>query len=48
MLEVAPNAVASDPTGKFLYVTDGASNQMYGFQVQANGSLVMMPKPIQN
>src|SRR5271170_884044 len=28
-----PNAVASDPTGKFLYVTDGGSNQMYGFLV---------------
>ena len=42
----APNALASDPTGKFLYVTDGASNQMYGFQVQAGGSLVMMPAPV--
>ena len=40
-----PNAIASDPTGKFLYVTDGASNQMYGFQVQSGGSLVMMPTP---
>jgi 6-phosphogluconolactonase len=40
-----PNAVASDPTGKFLYVTDGASNQMYGFLVQSNGSLVTMAKP---
>jgi 6-phosphogluconolactonase len=42
---IAPNAIASDPTGKFLYVTDGGSNQMYGFQVQSNGSLVMMAKP---
>jgi 6-phosphogluconolactonase len=41
----APNAVAGDPAGKFLYVTDGASNQMYGFLVQSNGSLVMMAKP---
>ena len=41
----APNAVAGDPTGKFLYVTDGASNQMYGFLVQSNGSLVMMATP---
>jgi 6-phosphogluconolactonase (cycloisomerase 2 family) len=40
-----PNAIASDPAGKFLYVTDGAANQMYGFQVQAGGSLVMMPTP---
>jgi 6-phosphogluconolactonase len=42
-----PNALASDPAGKFLYVTDGATNQMYGFLVQSNGSLVMMAKPIQ-
>ena len=42
----APNAIASDPTGKFLYVTDGASNQMYGFLVQSGGSLVMMPAPV--
>ena len=42
---IAPNAIASDPTGKFLYVTDGAANQMYGFLVQSNGSLVLMPTP---
>ncbi len=41
----SPNAVTTDPSGKFLYVTDGASNQMYGFQVQASGALVMMPAP---
>src|ERR1700684_3931397 len=42
---IAPNAIASDPTGKFLYVTDGAANQMYGFLVQSDGSLVLMPTP---
>jgi 6-phosphogluconolactonase len=41
----APNAIAGDPAGKFLYVTDGGSNQLYGFLVQPNGSLVMMPNP---
>ncbi len=41
----APNAIASDPAGKFLYVTDGGSNQLYGFLIQPNGSLVLMPKP---
>ncbi len=41
----SPNAVASDPTGKFLYVTDGATNQMYGFLVQSSGALVLMAKP---
>ena len=42
---VAPNAIASDPTNKFLYVTDGAANQMIGFLLQANGSLVAMQTP---
>jgi 6-phosphogluconolactonase len=42
---VAPNAIASDPTSKFLYVTDGAANQMIGFLIQANGSLVAMQTP---
>ena len=39
---VAPNAIASDPTSKFLYVTDGAANQMIGFLIQLNGSLLAM------
>jgi len=42
---VAPNAAASDPTSKFLYVTDGAANQMIGFLVQANGTLIAMQNP---
>jgi 6-phosphogluconolactonase len=39
---VAPNALASDPTSMFLYVTDGAANQMVGFLIQLNGSLLPM------
>ena len=42
---VAPNALASDPTNKFLYVTDGAANQMIGFLIQINGTLVNMQTP---
>jgi 6-phosphogluconolactonase len=42
---VAPNAIASDPTSKFLYVTDGAANQMIGFLVQINGTLIAMQTP---
>ena len=42
---VAPNALASDPTGKFLYVTDGAANQMIGFLIQINGTLINMQTP---
>jgi 6-phosphogluconolactonase len=42
---VAPNALASDPTSKFLYVTDGAANQMIGFLIQINGTLIAMQTP---
>jgi 6-phosphogluconolactonase (cycloisomerase 2 family) len=42
---VAPNAAASDPTSRWLYVTDGAANQMIGFQVQLNGTLVPLQTP---
>jgi len=42
---VAPNALASDPTNKFLYVTDGAANQMIGFLIQPNGTLINMQTP---
>jgi 6-phosphogluconolactonase len=42
---VAPNAIASDPTSMFLYVTDGAANQMIGFLIQLNGSLINMQTP---
>jgi 6-phosphogluconolactonase len=42
---VEPNALATDPTSRFLYVTDGASNQVDGFLVQANGTLLPMQAP---
>ena len=42
---VGPNAIASDPTNKFLYVTDGAANQMIGYLIQANGTLINMQTP---
>jgi 6-phosphogluconolactonase len=42
---VAPNALASDPTSKFLYVTDGAANQLIGFLIQLNGTLVALQTP---
>ena len=37
-----PSAIAEDPTARFVYVVDQATNQMYGKVVQANGSLVSM------
>ena len=42
---VGPNAIASDPTSKFLYVTDGAARQMIGFLIQTNGTLINMQTP---
>jgi 6-phosphogluconolactonase len=42
---VAPNAIASDPTSKFLYITDGAANQLVGFLIQLNGTLIAMQTP---
>ncbi len=42
---VAPNAIASDPTSKFLYVTDGAANQLVGFLIQLNGTLIALQTP---
>ncbi|HEV2276280.1 MAG TPA: beta-propeller fold lactonase family protein [Acidobacteriaceae bacterium] len=42
---VSPNAVATDPTNRFLYVTDGASNQVVGFLIQTNGTLIPMQIP---
>jgi 6-phosphogluconolactonase len=36
---VKPTAVAADPTSRFIYVTDYASNQMVGYGVQSSGTL---------
>jgi 6-phosphogluconolactonase len=41
---VSPNASASDPTGRFLYVPDSATNQLIAYGIQTNGSLI----PLQN
>ena len=37
-----PSAIAEDPTARFVYVTDQATNQLYGKVVQSDGSLVSM------
>jgi len=39
---VTPSAIAEDPKGHFLYVTDRASNQLIGYVVQAQGVLTPM------
>ena len=39
---VKPSALATDPTNRFVYVTDFASNELIGYTVQSNGSLVFM------
>ncbi len=41
---VAPNASASDPTARFLYVTDSATNQLIAYGIVTGGVLV----PLQN
>ncbi|MCU1320675.1 MAG: hypothetical protein JWM43_324 [Acidobacteriaceae bacterium] len=37
-----PSAIAIDPRARFVYVTDQATNQMYGKVVQSSGALVSM------
>jgi 6-phosphogluconolactonase len=39
---VVPSAIAEDPTGRFVYVTDKAANQLIGYLVQAGGGLAAM------
>jgi 6-phosphogluconolactonase len=41
---VTPNASASDPTSRFLYVTDSTTNQLIAYTIGATGSLT----PLQN
>ncbi len=36
---VKPSALISDPTNRFLYVTDYASNHLIGYTIQSNGIL---------
>jgi 6-phosphogluconolactonase (cycloisomerase 2 family) len=37
-----PNAIAEEPTSRFVYVTDQAQNLMIGYEVQAAGNLIPM------
>ncbi len=39
---VTPSAIAADPTGRYVYVTDKTSNEVIGYMIQANGNLVGM------
>ena len=39
---VIPSAITEDLTARFVYVTDQAANQLIGYTVQPNGSLVPM------
>jgi 6-phosphogluconolactonase (cycloisomerase 2 family) len=38
-----PSAIAEDPSARFVYVTDQASNQLYGYLASASGALTPMP-----
>ena len=39
---VVPSAIAEEPTSRFVYVTDQIANQLIGYTVQPNGSLIPM------
>ncbi len=39
---VKPSALASDPTNRFIYVTDFASNQLIGYGIQSTGILTYL------
>lgn len=39
---VKPSALASDPTNRFIYVTDFASNQLIGYGIQSSGILTFL------
>ncbi len=39
---VKPSAIAEDPTGKFVYVTDQSLNEVFGFVVASGGTLTPM------
>lgn len=39
---VIPTAIAEDPTGRFVYITDEALNEVFGFLVEAGGNLEAM------
>jgi 6-phosphogluconolactonase len=39
---VKPSAIVSDPTSRFVYVTDFASNELIGYGVQSNEALQFM------
>jgi 6-phosphogluconolactonase len=39
---VAPNASASDPTSRFYYVTDGATNQLIAYTISSTGVLAAL------
>jgi 6-phosphogluconolactonase len=36
---VSPNAIATDPTNRFAFVTDGATNQVISFTISSSGAL---------
>jgi 6-phosphogluconolactonase len=39
---VKPSAIATDPSSRFVYVTDFASNELIGYGVQSSGSLLFL------
>jgi 6-phosphogluconolactonase len=40
---ITPSAIAEDPSARFVYITDQAGNQLYGYLASASGALTPMP-----
>jgi 6-phosphogluconolactonase (cycloisomerase 2 family) len=40
---ITPSAIAEDPSARFVYITDQAGNQLYGYLTAASGALTPMP-----
>jgi 6-phosphogluconolactonase len=40
---VAPNAIVTDPTNRFVYVTDFRQNLIFSYQVQGGGGIAPLP-----
>jgi 6-phosphogluconolactonase len=40
---VAPDAIATDPGNRFVYVTDFRTNQIFSYQVQSGGGIAPLP-----
>lgn len=43
---VTPSAIAADPTGRFVYITDKTSNEIIQYRISTQGNLVAITYPV--